>query len=83
MGLMFRAEAARNSPAFSAIYMPGGKPVPAGTTLRFRDLARTLRKLAADGHDGFYRGSVARRLVAGVQGGRWYLDPRLIWLPTR
>lgn len=73
MGLMFRAEAARNSPAFSALYMPGGKPVQAGTTLRFRDLARTLRKLAAEGHDGFYRGSVARQLVAGVQaaGGIW------------
>jgi gamma-glutamyltranspeptidase/glutathione hydrolase len=76
MGLTFRAEAARNSPAFSAIYMPGGKPVQAGTTLRFRDLARTLRKLAADGHDGFYRGSVARQLVVGVQaaGGIWTRD---------
>ncbi|MDQ1302252.1 MAG: gamma-glutamyltranspeptidase / glutathione hydrolase [Pseudomonadota bacterium] len=76
MGLMFRAEAARNSPAFSAIYMPGGKPVEAGATLRFRDLARTLRKLAADGHDGFYRGSVARRMVTGVQaaGGIWTRD---------
>jgi gamma-glutamyltranspeptidase/glutathione hydrolase len=76
MGLTFRAEAARNSPAFSAIYLPGGKPVQAGTTLRFRDLARTLRKLAAEGHDGFYRGSVARQLVAGVQaaGGIWTRD---------
>ncbi|MBM4221852.1 MAG: gamma-glutamyltransferase, partial [Gammaproteobacteria bacterium] len=73
MGLMFRAEAARNSPAFSAIYLPDGKAVEPGSTLRFRDLARTLRRLAADGHDGFYRGSVARRLVAGVQaaGGIW------------
>lgn len=76
MGLKFRAEAARNSPGFSAIYMPGGQPVQAGAKVRFSDLARTLRRLAADGHDGFYRGSVARRLVAGVQaaGGIWTRD---------
>lgn len=73
MGLMFRAEAARNSSAFAALYMPGGQPLQSGATLRFSDLARTLRRLAAEGHDGFYRGSVARRLVAGVQaaGGIW------------
>lgn len=73
MGLKFRAEAARNSSAFAALYMPGGQPLQSGATLRFSDLARTLRRLAAEGHDGFYRGSVARRLVAGVQaaGGIW------------
>lgn len=73
MGLMFRAEAARNSSAFAALYMPGGQPLQSGATVRFSDLARTLRRLAAEGHDGFYRGSVARRLVAGVQaaGGIW------------
>ena len=73
MGLKFRAEAARNSSAFAALYMPGGQPLQSGATVRFSDLARTLRQLAADGHDGFYRGSVARRLVAGVQaaGGIW------------
>ena len=76
MGLKFRAEAAKNSPAFAALYLPGGQPLKAGTTLRFPDLARTLRRLAAEGHDGFYRGDVARRLVAGVQaaGGIWTRD---------
>ncbi len=76
MGLKFRAEAARKSSAFAALYLPGGEPRQAGATVRFRDLARTLRRLAADGHDGFYRGDVARRLVAGVQaaGGIWTCD---------
>ncbi len=76
MGLKFRAEAARKSPAFAALYLPGGEPRQAGATVRFRDLARTLQRLAADGHDGFYRGDVARRLVAGVQaaGGIWTRD---------
>ncbi len=76
MGLKFRAVAARNSPAFAAVYMPGGQPLQPGITVRFRDLARTLRQLAAEGHDGFYRGAVARRLVAGVQaaGGIWTRD---------
>lgn len=76
MGLKFRAEAASKSPAFAALYMPGGKPRQPGTTVRFVDLARTLRQLAAKGHDGFYRGAVAQRLVAGVQaaGGIWTRD---------
>lgn len=76
MGLKFRADAARKSPAFAALYLPGGVPRQPGAKVRFRDLARTLRRLAADGHDGFYRGDVARRLVAGVQagGGIWTRD---------
>src|SRR5690606_41589512 len=39
------------------------------------DLARTLELLAEHGHDGFYRGEVADKLIAGVaaEGGRW--DP--------
>jgi len=76
MGLKFRADAARKSPAFAALYLPRGQPLEPGATVRFHDLARTLRRLAADGHDGFYRGDVARRLVAGVQsaGGIWTRD---------
>ena len=37
------------------------------------DLARTLERLARDGHDGFYKGETARLLLAGVkaEGGAW------------
>lgn len=76
LGLRFRASAARNSPALAALYLPGGKALVAGDLVRYPDLARTLRQLAADGRDGFYRGPVAEQLVAGVRagGGIWTLD---------
>ena len=76
LGLRFRASAGRNSPAFAALYLPGGKAVVAGDVLRFPDLARTLRRLADEGRDGFYRGPVAQQLVAGVQaaGGIWTVE---------
>ncbi len=76
LGLRFRSSAARNSPAFAATYLPGGKAVVVGDMVRHPDLARTLRQIAADGRDGFYRGAVARQLVDGVRaaGGIWTLD---------
>jgi gamma-glutamyltranspeptidase/glutathione hydrolase len=76
LGLRFRSSAARNSPGFAAIYLPGGKALAVGDLLRQPDLARTLRQIAADGRDGFYNGAVARQLVDGVRagGGIWTLD---------
>jgi len=59
-----------------ALFLPGGKPPPVGTLMRNPDYARTLRRLARDGFDGFYRGDNARRLVDGVRraGGIWTLE---------
>lgn len=76
MGLRFRKNTALQSPAFAATYFPAGKAVAVGEVVRQPDLARTLRKIAAEGRDGFYRGSVARQLVDGVRagGGIWTLD---------
>ncbi len=44
--------------------------------LKQPDLARTLRKMSAEGADGFYQGEVAQKLVASVQanGGVWSLQ---------
>jgi gamma-glutamyltranspeptidase/glutathione hydrolase len=44
--------------------------------LRQPELAATLEALAARGRDGFYTGSVAQRLVAGVKRGGviWELE---------
>lgn len=60
--------------------------VPAlGTLIRQPELAATLQQLAAHGRDGFYRGQIAQRLVAGVRqaGGIWSLDDlasyRSVW----
>lgn len=75
MGLRFRTEVTRNSPAFAALYLPGGKALVSGDRVRYPDLARTLRALAERGREGFYGGPVARQLVDGVRaaGGIWSL----------
>ena len=60
-------------PGTRALFSPGGKPIREGDLFRQRDLANTLQLLADKGFDGFYRGTVANKLVAGVnaQGGKW------------
>jgi len=40
-----------------------------GETIKLPDLAWTLQQISANGADGFYKGEVARRLVAGIQEG--------------
>lgn len=44
-----------------------------GTLLKQPQLAATLRAIARDGHKGFYRGRIAREMVAAVRraGGFW------------
>lgn len=44
----------------------GGVPRPQGSTLRQPDLALTLRGIARNGPDYFYRGPVARSIVASM-----------------
>jgi gamma-glutamyltranspeptidase/glutathione hydrolase len=45
--------------AYSAVFEPEGRPLAEGDVLRNPALARTLRKLAEDGLDSFYRGDLA------------------------
>lgn len=52
-----------------AVFAPGGEVPAADELLRQPDLAATMRTLAREGRDGFYRGAVADTLVDGVQGG--------------
>jgi gamma-glutamyltranspeptidase / glutathione hydrolase len=56
-----------------AVFLADGDPPEEGELLKQPDLARTLEHLADKGFDGFYRGEVARKLLAGVkaEGGRW------------
>ncbi len=63
----------RRWPASVAKFLPGGQPPAAGETWRDPDQARTLELLGEKGHDGFYRGDVAQKLVAAVRaaGGNW------------
>ena len=74
--LNFRAHVMLRWPETAAIFMPGDDVPEVGAIIRQPDLARTLRILADQGADGFYRGEVAERLVEGVQaiGGIWTLE---------
>ncbi len=60
----------------ASLLLIDGKTPAVGTRMRNPDYAGVLRRLAREGHDGFYRGEVANRLVDGVRaaGGLWTLD---------
>lgn len=74
--LAARQEVLARWPASAALFLPDGKVPEEGWTWRSEDLAATLETLAREGHDGFYKGALARRLVEGVRaaGGNWSLD---------
>ena len=48
----------------TATFLPGGRAPAAGELFRNPGLARSLRAIAKDGGDAFYRGEVARRILA-------------------
>lgn len=51
-------------PGCAALYLPGGRPLNLGDTLRQPELADTLRQIADGGGDPFYRGPIAGRIDA-------------------
>jgi gamma-glutamyltranspeptidase/glutathione hydrolase len=51
-------------PGCAAVYMPGGRAIAIGDMLRQPALAQTLRSIADDGADVFYRGEIGRRIGA-------------------
>jgi len=76
MLLNLRAEVMQRWPETAGIFMPGGEIPEIGTIIRQPELAETLRSLAREGFDGFYRGRVAEALVEGAraEGGIWTLE---------
>jgi gamma-glutamyltranspeptidase/glutathione hydrolase len=69
----FRLEILRASPAAAAVFLQDNDVPALGYVIKQPDLAMTLTGLADQGRDGFYAGTVAERLVAGVHavGGIW------------
>jgi gamma-glutamyltranspeptidase/glutathione hydrolase len=53
-------------PAAAAQYLRGGSAYPPGSILRQPDLARTLELIARRGPRAFYRGEIARRVIADM-----------------
>ena len=50
-------------PESMKVFMPGGKVPKAGDRFTNKDYAETLRTLAKEGAQSFYRGSIAKRIV--------------------
>jgi gamma-glutamyltranspeptidase/glutathione hydrolase len=63
-------------PAAARVFLQDGLAPTPGHIVRQPALAATLEALAQGGRDGFYRGGVAQRMVAGVRerGGIWTLE---------
>jgi len=61
------AKRLRLFPASRRQYLRGGKPLRAGSRLRQRHMAATLRRIINRGPRGFYRGTTARRIVADMR----------------
>lgn len=56
-----------SGPTARGLYLDAdGRPLPAGAILRNPHLAATLRRLADDGPDAFYRGQIASAIVSAV-----------------
>ena len=54
--------------AYASVFEPEGRPLAQGDVLRQPALAATLRTLAEQGCDGFYRGELAGRIAQDLQG---------------
>lgn len=55
--------------ALKVFFKPDGAAYAPGEVFRNPDLAWTLKQIQARGADGFYKGPVAEKLVAGVKAG--------------
>lgn len=69
----FRLSAMQQDVETARIFLHNNEAPALGRLVRQPDLAETLRALATHGHEGFYGGPVAERLIAGVEaaGGIW------------
>jgi gamma-glutamyltranspeptidase/glutathione hydrolase len=64
-------DAFKVDPATTAIFLKaGGQPYVAGDRLVQKDLAATLRQISEAGAGGFYKGPVARAIVASSSAGK-------------
>ncbi len=74
------------NPAAAATYLKDGRAPKAGERFRQPDLARTLKKIAAEGADVFYRGEIAEKIVrasdalSGLLSLKDFADCRADWV---
>jgi gamma-glutamyltranspeptidase/glutathione hydrolase len=63
-GLAGSKEKLSKYPSTTKIWFKDGQPLHMGDVLVNKDLARTLRTIVAQGHDGFYQGALAKNTAA-------------------
>jgi len=63
-------------PATAATFLPDGKPMKQGDIFANPRLARTMDVIAREGRDAFYKGSIARTIVADLKSRDGLLDLR-------
>ena len=69
----FKRDAFLKTPDAASVYLVDGQVPEIGALIKQPDLANSLELLATKGADGYYKGTFARKLVAGVRqlGGNW------------
>jgi gamma-glutamyltranspeptidase/glutathione hydrolase len=70
---------ARQVPVVHQALVQDGKPLAMGDIMRNPDLARTLRAIAAQGPDAFYKGDIAKNTAAFLKANGGIIteaDPR-------
>lgn len=69
----YRRDVLNRSPEARRIFLNNGEVPPVDHLIVQPELASLLEQLAEHGHDGFYRGELAQKLVNGVidNGGLW------------
>jgi gamma-glutamyltranspeptidase/glutathione hydrolase len=65
-----------SDPATAATFLPDGKPMQQGDIFANPRLARTMDVIAKEGRDAFYKGSIARAIVADITSRDGLLDLR-------
>src|SRR3954452_11012930 len=55
-------------PESAKLFLPNGQPLQAGSTFRQPALAADFRRIMKNGPAAFYTGTIARRIVADMQG---------------
>ncbi len=64
-----RAEVLKQFAAARDLFLPAGSAIKVGDILVQKELAWTLKQIAERGRDGFYKGEVARRILAEIKRG--------------